>query len=274
MRKSAFAIFQILLLSSLSFTSLEAADIYRTVDGLSVLIENLSDLDKETLIVKNELTRFYYKDEAVGVWLPSAKMSENIKREITNIDPNIGVETIRIMPIPERLGDVSSEERLMLNLYNTIRQVSTIEGIDYYSASRGHTRTFFKEFYVVDKVNSTKKLPDPLVKSVPEKDTIIVLQQDLTFGKNYSELTYRHADGYISLSIMNMKTMWYGIIPLIAPNNMQIHLIIRPIEDFILFYGNSAVKTTISAFGIEKSKTESFQNRIIALYNWFSKQVE
>ena len=251
----------------------ESQDLYRAVDRLSGIIPELNDQKKESLIVEKELTRFYYSNDEVTVNIPQAPFAESVKKQLDSIHPTIGVETVLLLPMPAHIRNIEDRDTLMLTLYNIMRRVSTIEGVEYYSASRGHMRIFFDQFYAVSGINDPERKEDPLVTTVPETDTITVFQQDLTFGKNYSTLIYKQEDRYISLSIKNLKTMWYGIIPLIGPKHMQIHLIVFPFDDYIVFYGNSGVKTNISLFGIEKSKTDSFYNRIMALFNWFSNQI-
>jgi hypothetical protein len=269
----AYSIFLLFGLFSVPISLLSGSDLYTTVDRLSSIIDNLNDLHKEILITEMELTRFYYLGERSDLWMPRITNFKSLVEEIQTIEPNIGVESIQLLPMPGYMLEIREHDQIMLGLYNILRSISALEGIEYYSASRRKMRTFFKTFYAVSSLENPERKADPLVKVIPETASILVAQQDLTFGKNFSRLTYGYDGNNITLSLENLKTMWYGIIPLISPLHMQIHLIVVPLEDYILFYGNSAVKTTISIFGIEKSKTDSFYNRIKALYNWFSLQV-
>lgn len=245
---------------------------YITVDRLSTIIPALTDLNKEELIVNKKLTRFYYDNEQIDLYMPETAIADEITEAVRGIEPNMGVESLYLLPIPDSVDYEENEEQFMLGLYNLLRNVSSIEGIEYYSASRGRMRTFFKQFYPVKSVENPEQVKDTFADHIPAQDTMTVFQQDLTFGKNFSKLVYRYDYPFINLSITNLKTMWYGIFPLIGPEQMQIHLVITPFRDHIVFYGNCGVKTNISLFGIEKSKTDSFSNRIEALYNWFSKE--
>jgi hypothetical protein len=265
-----------IVLTIILFSSLPAIcfpdSIYITVDRLSSLIPSLTDLDKEELIVNKKLTRFYYDEQQIDLYMPEMPIAEEITDTIRTIEPNMGVESVYLLRIPSSAEYEDDGEQFMLGLYNLLRNVSSLEGIEYYSASRSRMRTFFKQFYPVKSVENPEKVEDPLVDSIPSYDTMTIFQHDLTFGKNFSSLVYRYANPFINLSITNLKTMWYGILPLIGPEHMQIHLVITPFRDHIIFYGNCGVKMAISLFGIEKSKTDSFSNRIEALYNWFSKE--
>jgi hypothetical protein len=274
MIKLHYSILSICIFALLAFTGYAAPGLYSTVDDLSTVIEDLSDLDKEQLITEGKVTRFYYSEDPVNTLMPDMDISSVITGELKEIDPNIGVETLNIISLPEELQESGDKKAQMLTIYNILRSVSSIEGIDYYSASRERMRTFFKQFYRVENTENTRKLPDPTVEKIPAEDSFLVFQEDLTFGKNFSRLTYRYNGNYISLSIENLKTMWYGILPLIGAHNMQVHLIVFPFGDYLIFYGNSGVHTLVSLLGIEKSKTDSFYNRIQALFNWFSRQVD
>jgi hypothetical protein len=68
--------------------------------------------------------------------------------------------------------------------------------------------------------------------------------------------------------------MFYnGLIRVIKPERMQVHLIIIPTDKGLLFYGITAADAlNINAF--RKKANNSFYNRVKALYQWYIRKLE
>jgi hypothetical protein len=116
-------------------------------------------------------------------------------------------------------------------------------------------------------------LSDPVPSGLPREETLYAFQEDLTFGESISRIEYRTGDEVITLAITNLTDLHYKFIRLVREGNMQIHLSLIVLDDYILFYGNCAVKT-FNLFGLAARKKESFLNRIEAMYSWFTGQFE
>jgi hypothetical protein len=98
---------------------------------------------------------------------------------------------------------------------------------------------------------------------------IHIFQRDSSFGRNVLELTYTVTDHAVRLRMRNLSRMYYqGIVPAVAPENLELNLIVVPMGEKMLFYGNSAARP-IGLFGMESRVQRSFYNRLAALYRWF-----
>ncbi len=224
------------------------------------------DLEKD-----GELVRYFYGDLDLQ-YLPFGPLSEEVIDDLRGQDSTIGVEALFRINLPAALAEKDGEER-DLAIFNILNRVSTLSGIEYYSASRERMRTLFAEVYRVEKEGSKKALPDREFDSVPALQEDILFQEDLSFGKNYVRNRCLYRDGRFLLQVRNLSTMWYFILPLVRPENFRMDLLIIPQEDHLVFYGASSVDSA-SLFGIEKSKKDSFYNRIKAMQGWFSGQLE
>ena len=233
--------------------------------GKGVLPEELEVELKKS----GEIVRYYYGDLDLQ-YLPEGGLTEYILSDLTGLDATIGVEAIFLMKMPEKLA---AEENPDLAVYNLINKVSTLTGIEYYSASREKMRTLFRRAYRVKTPDNKEVLPDLTFSSIPSAQDITVFQEDLTFGKNYVSTLYRYNEGRFLMQVNNLTTMWYYILPLVKPGNFRMDLLIVPREDSLIFYGACSVDSA-SLFGIEKSKKDSFYNRIKAMQNWFSALLE
>lgn len=263
MKKYPFSIF----LLALAF-SVYGRDSSDPEKQLSKLLPALSQSEIHSLVKEKELTRYYFSED-LALFLPLNPFKESITEELHGLDPNIGVESLYLLSIP---GFLSNDNQI-LTLYNILRSVSTLKGIEYFSASRGRMRTFIKEAYTVNSFNEKERIPDQTVDRIPLDSKITVFQEDLTFGKGYYSIVYRYSENIINLFMKNLTTLWYGVIPLIREENMHIHIAVFPLDNRILFYGNCGVKT-VKFFGLEKTRTESFYYRIEALFRWFSDRIK
>ena len=219
------------------------------------------------------INRFFTSEET-SQFTPASLLSGELTGSASAIDYAVGVESLHFIPketLAPELRGISTDEYL-LSLYNTLRSVSTLEGIEYYSASRERMRTLFAETWVIKGPDDDTRLPDPLVSTIPRKDTLYIHQKDLTFGENVSRVVYRHEGSALSMSITNETTMRYMLFPLVREGNMSMQMLILPVSEGIVFYGLSTVDVLDLKVFYKKMRA-SFTNRLIALKDWFISQV-
>lgn len=238
-------------------------------EELESTIEQLTGLspeDTQKLVDDGELTRRYY-DEASALFAPA--FGDPIRTALEELDPSIGVEVLFLRPGFEEGGSTEID----LRTYNILRSISTMEGIEYYSASRERMRTLFYESYVISSPDSRERQPDPLLSSIPAESSIFVYQRDSSFARNVYEIRYTVEPGEVWVSMENLTPLLYrGLVPALGKSALQIHLVVRPIGDYLLFYGNAGTDP-IGLLGMEERAGTSFYNRLVALANWFSHQL-
>lgn len=231
----------------------------------------LSPADLGTLRSGEGLTNFY-DDTMQLAYAPDTDRWAGLQDDLVAFDPSVGIETIFLLPLRE-LTPESDPEAFLLRVYNTLRSVSTMEGIKYYSASRERMRIFYEESYTVRGAGDDTRIPDQTVSSIPRKETLHIFQHDSSFGRNVYEATYWHDDGITTLSLINRTQLFYrGIFPVVAPQNLRIKLSVVPTDEGLVFYGNSAIDV-ITLLGMDDRVRDSFYNRVVALYEWFSDQL-
>lgn len=233
-------------------------------DRLQALLPQLTLAEIGELTRTGELALPYglEPDSDVSVRLAPA-FASGIESDLRAIDPKIGVEVLFLVDAPPGVNGVDAQ------LMTTLHSVSTMEGIEYYSASRERMRTLFHESYVIAGPDDRTRRPDPVVETVPQSDLIHIFQRDSSFGRNVLELTYTADDGAVRLRMRNLTRMLYqGIVPAVGPQELGLNLVVVPIGERVLFYGNSAARP-ISLLGMEARVQRSFYNRLVALYRWF-----
>lgn len=230
---------------------------------LAGLLPGISAGELATLIEEGELSRRFNRSSQRPLIALAPAFSGPIEEQIFSLEPTIGVEVLFLLDTPDGLRGLDAE------VIEIMHAMSTMEGIQYYSASRDRMRTFFHESYVINNPTDRKRIPDPSFNRVPEQSTLHVFQRDSSFGSNVYELNYQTQDESLRLSMVNLTQMFYqGILPALGPELLQMHLVVRPLGDKLLFYGTSAARPGF-LFGMDDRVRRSFYNRLVALNDWF-----
>ena len=233
------------------------------------ILDYLSPEERSTLYSEGEISRYFYaKDQPE--YLFKTIFSDELLKELSTLDISIGVESLYYLKYS---NVINSKSATPISIYNTLLSIETMKGIEYYSQSRKKMRTLFTESYEIVSPDDLKPVADPVIKTIPQVLNRYLLQTDKTFGENIYETVYKFEGSAIWVNMVNTTKMKYKFIPMVKPGKMSVNLFILPMEDGLLFYGVSAAETA-SFFGLEKTKKESFYNRIKAMYNWFSDQLE
>ena len=214
------------------------------------------------------LQHTFKETEKLGLF-PALPIKARIEPEVARVKPTIGVELLLLFDpdISDTLAE-TRESDYHLRIYNVLRSISTLKGIEYYSASRKKMRTFFYDAYAIESPDNRKKRDDPLVESIPPNSDIYTYMKDSSLGNYVAQIRYHYHFDYFSMSIRNQTLIRWFIFPLVQPQKLNMFVLIVPRGDQLLFYGLSYVNAS-NIFGIAESKTASFYNRLIALFNWF-----
>lgn len=242
--------------------------------ALGEVLPALPKADLASLVSKGELLLFHPEGVTPGL-LPVTKLTATVEKRIVSGKLNIGIEGLFFTAVEDLpadyLGMPESERNLVM--YNILRSVNTLQGLEYYSASREEMRLLFEESWVISDGKSVTPLPDPLVKQIPVEDKIFIHQKDMSFGSNESEMTFRTAAGVFTADIVNLTPVRYkGMIKIVNPGDMQIHLMVIPVREGLLVYGTMSARTRDVKSFIDRAR-DSFTNRVIALTSWYETRI-
>jgi len=202
---------------------------------------------------------------------------EGLKRHVDTLlkelDPGMLVETLHIYEKPneaEKAAWSASEEA---SLYNSVLALSTLAGLQYFSASRGVMRTFYETSSVIDSPVTKKPLPDPVYTRPPAELTLYARQKDLTFGDNIYQYDFYFTPGTMVFIQQNLTSLTVGIIPAVGKNNLRSVVAILDAGEYILIYAASMAKT-VALPGMKERVGTSFANRAEAVLHWFKGQAD
>lgn len=186
--------------------------------------------------------------------------------EIFNkLEPGITVETLSLYKNPSAAGWDNAKQTSLLN---QLVALSTLAGIQYYSASRKTMRTFYETSAIIDSPAAKNPLPDPVYTELPASLLLYARQKDLTFGDNIYSYSFYTGGDYIYFVQENLSAMNSGIIPAIGKNKLHSLIAFIDAGDSLLIYAVSMAKV-VSFPGMGDRIGASFSNRAIAVLKWF-----
>ena len=256
----------IVLLSIILGTTLSA-----TVSPLSLedILPQLTPQERAELREKKELV--YYTDGAPDFrFLPSIPLSVRVKAYFQGFSPNVGDEALFLLPYTPAQPSQRTESSAttLLPLYNRLRAVSTLSGIQYRSSKAKGMRVLFSDVYAVKDLKSKAKIPDPLVQIIPPEDSFPIHLVDANFGSEYYEASYLVRDNTIVFGLKNLTSLKY-IFPVIGAQQFRTQLVIIPLDSELLVYGVAAVEAGDLVRSLIHLPS-AFYKRIEALKNWFA----
>ncbi len=200
---------------------------------------------------------------------PVGRTSEHRRytREHQQKNNNFAIEILMALDIPENLRDSLSNEEIDLRIFNVLHRISTLTGIHYFSASRGYKREFYLSSAIVDSADNTIVLPDPVFAAIRPSYRFVMKQVDASFGENLYEVAASPG----TISIRNIDPMFYHIIQIADPGDLELQIRVHRAENYLLFSAFSSMKAP-EIFGIQEKVRNSFYNRMVALYNWFTEE--
>jgi hypothetical protein len=194
-----------------------------------------------------------------------APFAEEVRSGLSVAKASVAMEGFFLYPRPA--GDVE------LGLYNAVNAVASMEGVEYYSVSQKKMEKLILASYRVTGVDKPQKLADPVFTAIPPVQKAVVFQKDNRMGDGFNELTWKALPaGAIVITFKNLQTLNYGILPLVEPGNLQMLFVVQPLVDKVAVYGVMEGRTG-QFFGLERSKDESFRNRMRALAGWLGARI-
>jgi len=215
------------------------------------------------LAAKGTLSRVVPRDEAPG-WLPAVDSREEILADVRRLDPTIVVELLRWYPNPPARLDTADGR---LRLFNSMRAVSTLRGLVYWSASRGKERVLFTLSHAVAGPADLAPLADPVAATLPEQDRLYSLQEDQTFGRHVYLGVYTNRVDHVVVRTENVDTISYLLLPVMKPGGLVSWSLLVPFPDGVLLAGILCSRTSMPVVD-RPGREASLLNRLVAMSTW------
>jgi hypothetical protein len=250
-------------------------EIVRTMRSLPVydldsLFPHLQDEELATLRSEGKVSSFTSPGYEVH-YGPRIWTVDQVEKSLASLEPAFALESVYLIPLQQ---EIRNAENPSLFIYNVLRSISTMEGLQYYSHTREKWRELFHESKVINNLEEQREVPDPTVSTIPAYEQIYAFQHDSSFGKNTYTVTYRYGDGAYYLRLVNQSRVRYlGIVPVVSREAMHVYVTVVATDEGLVFYGHAAVDV-LTTLGMEDRLRRSFENRVEAIFTWFQNEVE
>ena len=190
----------------------------------------ISDRLATELIKTGSVHRSSYKEDLKFYYVPKTEIAKLSAEFCKKNSPIFLIESLYLYKKPENSSDID------INKASSIfKSISTLKGLEYYSASKKQTKLLYSDAYVTDKISDGKRLPDPINSDTTGKKVLVVLD-DTTLGKNVYEYDFKQTKNESCFFSSNCENLYYGIIKVINANQMKVALTITDLGDCMLAY--------------------------------------
>jgi hypothetical protein len=201
--------------------------------------------------------------------LPGTGSRDAIARDAAENPVTVGVELLLVL----NTKTVSMDGQTgFQSLFNTLHAVSTMEGIPYYSISRGKEQVLFSQSFAVLSPANLLRIPDPVFIDLPRDDVLYTVQEDNSFGRTTYLETFSFPGDHLSVKIENLTTVSLLFVPLVQPHSFVSRIVLVPSGHEVLFYGLAYLRTSLP-IGDHRSREESLANRLTAMARWLQSRL-
>ncbi|MDR0322243.1 MAG: hypothetical protein LBI28_12145 [Treponema sp.] len=243
------------------------------VCGFSAPLESLISPDLAARLNSGDpIIETQLRNPAPRLLPQNRELQQLVTGAMRTIAPTLLAETIYLYRKPAHLRTNSNiwDEAQKTRVFNQILAISTLTGVQYYSASRGEMRTFYEYSRVIDGPNTKNPIADPVFAHTDVNLTLSIhaRQRDLTFGDNIYAYNYSITRDALFFTQENVTALSYGIVRVIGRGNLRSVMAVIDCGDSILIYSASMAKA-VSLPGASERVSNSISNRASAVLNWF-----
>jgi hypothetical protein len=233
----------------------------------SVPLEDLTGPETANLLQSGSVSETQLGKPVLKLLPNLPELRQFVANSLAALEPSLAVETLYLYKKPDSAAGWDDSRRTAL--FNQMAAISTLTGIEYFSASRNTMRIFYEYSSVIESQSSKKPLPDPVFDKPPAKYSLYARQKDLTFGDNIYRYDFTTSENALFFLQENMTSLTYGIIPAVGKNKLKSVMAVIDCGNSLLIYAVSMAKAA-SVPGMTERVGNSFRNRADAVYKWFA----
>jgi hypothetical protein len=191
-------------------------------------------------------------------------------------DPTaLRIEALVLLPwAPQATAAPLVPQEIHARLLRVLTSIHTMEGIEYWSASRQRMRTLYERAYFVDPDSRATRTDPPALPrqlSPGYSRLFYAFMKDLTFGGNVMKYSVELGESALSVRSENASAMKYMLLPLVGPGGMKSDIVMMPCRDGLLgFFAMELAAPQIVAERV----FESAGNKLLGVLGWFVREAE
>lgn len=178
-------------------------------------------------------------------------------------EPVFIVESLYLLKKAQGAGQAAGE---IGKISSVLRNLSTMQGIQYYSNSRKRWETLYTEVYTVNNPDERTRIPDPADKKA---DGLVsyVYQKDRSLSGCVYKFQYFENAAQTSFRAENTEKIVYKGFNIVKPEAMLLCLNAVETEEHIVFY--ITVRADAAKIPLVSERlAKSYGSRADAIYNW------
>ena len=229
--------------------------------SLRDLLSSLPDDVVDQLVAEEEVFRLDRNQEGIKL-LPEAGISGEFQLRTDSLGPDVFTEGLYLIPYPDGKSEID------LEIYNITRKVSAISEVIYKSHRKDAYVPLFDDVYAIDNLKDNNPLPDPLVTGIPFNDSVLMHMKEVNLGSALYETEYIWDGRNLGFFLEN-QTNLRKIIKVVGKEDMQISMILMPVDEGYLVYGACGIKLSNSnAVYSMMDPYTGFYRRMYAMVTW------
>jgi len=233
--------------------------------------------DQITTLYAGELVEGKSFSYDVKTLVPQGSISEQHLAQALQKPESFTVVSLSFIPYPEVMQSMSSAER-QLYVFNTMRSISTQEGITYISHRAGNKpKELIEKSWYLESPKSRSGLADPVSSSVPPTAEYYVYQKDSSFKSNVYRHSYITTPDEIFVKVQNLETMRvFGLFKAVETEMLAIAMSTMQLEDGLLLNAMATIEgrdPQVKVLGYTVDLPSAFTRRTTALGEWFKDQL-
>ena len=159
------------------------------------------------------------------------------------------------------------QRQTTLDIYNALGKTNALAGRKYYSHVRRRLTPLFKTVSRVESEKSSKKIPDPLPKTVlPAHETIYIIVDDSNFGSCHYRADFSLLSPGIVYEISNTQNISFLLWPVIKKDLLHMFFYIEPVDEGVLIYALMGV--TMDEGGSYVDAPSAARKRLDVIKGW------
>ena len=197
---------------------------------------------------------------------PDHPATAGIRSAVAAERPGIVVEALFLWRRPYAANPAAEA----LTAYDALRAVGSLQGIEYYSASRKKIWPLYEySSLVAGQADDTPVRDARLAALPPVPESLYARQKATTSGDKKYRVSLASGNGYVTQASTNLTRMSLGFVPVAAPGDVNVRLLVVSTDDGLLFYAASSARAAVVP-GVRGTLETSFGNPAEAVYRWFS----
>jgi hypothetical protein len=234
-------------------------------------------IEQINVINNNEMIKGASFEDNLLNFVPKSSIAEDNLKLSLNKPDSFTVISLILIPYPEKMKSMSDKEK-QLEIFNTMRSISTQEGITYISHRAGNKpKILIEKSWYLETPKSRSSLKDPISTSVPQTAEYYVYQRDSSFGNNIYQHNYKTSGKEIFVKVINLETIRvFSIFKAVNKEQLEIAMDTYLLDEGILLTAMATIEgrdPQIKVLGITVDLPSAFSRRTTALGEWFVEQL-